>query len=634
MNMNRNFVLALAVVALVSSLAEAEWEKHIIHEGERTNTAIAGDFTGDGKLDVIANSGGKTRLFVAPDWKEHIIDDAGNGFIHSESFDVDGDGDLDFIGAQYRPGLVKWFEQPADATKGLWKGRVVDNEIIGIHGLLKGDIDKDGKMDLIANSGQPIGPFKNSAVWLSVPKNPRAAKSWQRHVFSKGDASGLSHYMGVGDVNGDGRVDISMAAKGGRQAEPGTGEWFAWWEAPADAKSEGWKKHLLHDKQPGATNIQQADVNGDGKVDFIATRGHGKGVIWMEAPSFKIHDINPDLKEPHCLQVVDMDGDGDMDAATCAYGSQIAAWFENDGKGNFKTHIVATNQAAYDIRAVDMDQDGDLDLLIAGQQSKNVVWCENPQKQVAQKRAKRILLIGQAPDGHPHGTHEYRAGMALLGKLLSRVKGVQVIVVSADGDWKAGPELIDSADGVVLFASEGGKWIQADAKRFAALQELSKRGGGFSCVHWGMGAKDVANISAFVNLFGGCHGGPDRRYKVVDVKMQFGKHPILKHVQPIQVHEEFYFKLKRPKNSTGFKSLVEVIIEDADHTVSWAWERPDGGRSFGFTGLHFHENWKHETYRRLMTQGVLWSVQVAIPSNGADVAVTSKDLELVLPTKK
>ena len=75
-----------------------------------------------------------------------------------------------------------------------------------------------------------------------------------------------------------------------------------------------------------------------------------------------------------------MDGDGDMDAATCAYVSRVAAWFENDGKGNFITHVVSDDQAAYDIRAVDMDGDEDLDLLIAGQLSQTVVWYENPLK--------------------------------------------------------------------------------------------------------------------------------------------------------------------------------------------------------------------------------------------------------------
>ena len=67
-----------------------------------------------------------------------------------------------------------------------------------------------------------------------------------------------------------------------------------------------------------------------------------------------------------------MDADGDIDAATCGYGDQIAAWFENDGKGNFKTHIVARNQAAYDIRALDMDGDKDLDLFVV---SGSVLYC-------------------------------------------------------------------------------------------------------------------------------------------------------------------------------------------------------------------------------------------------------------------
>ncbi len=359
---------------------KGEWKKHVIHKGLHTNTAVAGDFTGDGLPDVIACSGNKTRLFVAPKWEEVVLAvHPKKNFIHSEVFDVDGDGDLDYIGAHYKPGWVVWLECPKRPLKDRWRLHIVDNKINGIHGLLKGDVDKDGKIDLLANSAQPVGMFPNSAVWLRVPKKPHDADHWERHVFANKDAPGLSHYLGFDDVNKDGRPDIAMAAKGGKQAKPGTGDWFAWWEAPKDP-TKVWRKHLIAKNQPGATNIQQADVNGDGQMDFIATRGHGKGVIWFEGPTWKVHTIHKTLLYPHCLQVVDMDGDGDIDAATCAYGDKIAAWFENNGKGNFTTHIVARNQAAYDIRAVDMDRDGDLDLLIAGQQSNNVVWYENPRK--------------------------------------------------------------------------------------------------------------------------------------------------------------------------------------------------------------------------------------------------------------
>ena len=369
------------ILTSVEAAAKGNWKRHVVWEGLHNNVAVAADFTGDGKVDIISNAGGKTRLFVAPGWKEVIIGDhKDHTFIHGETFDVDGDGDSDFIGARYQPGLIVWFEQPnKNAANGPWKARIAEDEIIGIHGVLKADVNGDGKLDLLANSAQPRGKFPDSAVWLEVPKNPRKADRWTRHVFAKNDAPGLSHYLGAGDLNSDGRLDITLAAKGGHSVKSGKGEWFAWWEAGEDP-TKPFKKHRLPGKHPGATNILPADVNGDGKLDIIASRGHGTGLIWYENPGWKIHDINTELLSSHCLQVGDIDGDGDIDAVTCAYVSRKAAWFENDGKGKFTTHIIHDDQAAYDIRLVDMDADGDLDTLIAGQQSKNVVWYENPLK--------------------------------------------------------------------------------------------------------------------------------------------------------------------------------------------------------------------------------------------------------------
>ena len=179
-------------------------------------------------------------------------------------------------------------------------------------------------------------------------------------------------------MDGDGRPDISCAAKGGERFPDG--EWFAWWQQPEDPRKP-WKKHLLSDKQPGATNIHPVDLNGDGKMDFFATRGHSRGVLWFRGPDFKAIEIDPDLEGPHSLSTADLDGDGDIDAATCGrLNDGLAVWYENDGKGSFRRHLVGKDQGSYDLRTIDLDGDGDLDILIAGHGSKNIVWYESPLK--------------------------------------------------------------------------------------------------------------------------------------------------------------------------------------------------------------------------------------------------------------
>ena len=253
-------------------------------------------------------------------------------------------------------------------------------------------------------------------------------------------------------------------------------------------------------------------------------------------------------------------------------------------------------------------------------------WCVLPPiaMSAAEKRPSRLLLLGQKPDGHPRLTHEYSAAMRVLSELLSSFKDIQTIQISADEPWKEGPELLDGADGAVVFLSEGVKWLQQDKARLAAFQQLAKRKGGLICLHWGMGTRDAAFIEAYVNLFGGCHGGPDRKYKVVTVKTEFPnpQHPVMTAVEPLTLKEEFYYTLKTPKNIDNIVPLVRVPIDGATHTVGWAWQRPDGGRSFGFSGLHFHQNWKHETYRRMVTQAVLWSLKRKIPAGGVDVKLS------------
>ncbi|MFP6763122.1 MAG: VCBS repeat-containing protein [Planctomycetaceae bacterium] len=389
------FVVGICLTAVFTGTgatadAQIRWPQHVVvpSSDSMINSAVAGDFDGDGLIDVLSSYDGQVALLRGPDWKSHRIhtfDDSHSrnkprtSCIHSCLLDVDADGDLDFCGSN---NTVFWLECPTEPLSGKsWTYHIIDDEILGTHCLITGDVNRDGREDLIANSGRPADKtsIPDSLTWLEIPRTPRSADHWVRHVFASRTAPGGSHYTGLGDVNGDGRPDICCAAKGGN-GFPG-GQWFAWWEQPETAAGL-WTKHVLADNQPGATNILPVDVNQDGHMDFVATRGHGLGVLWFRGPKFNAIEIDATIQGPHCLTAMDLDGDGDIDLATCGREvSGTAVWYQNDGQGNFSRHLIGTDQGAYDMRAIDMDNDQDLDLLVAGHTSRNIVWYENRLKQ-------------------------------------------------------------------------------------------------------------------------------------------------------------------------------------------------------------------------------------------------------------
>jgi hypothetical protein len=243
---------------------------------------------------------------------------------------------------------------------------------------------------------------------------------------------------------------------------------------------------------------------------------------------------------------------------------------------------------------------------------------------------KKILLVGQQRDNHPVTTHEFLPGLGVLSACLKQNPAVEVTISEAADGWADGPDLIRKSDGVVLYVSEGAKFIAVDPRRRDALAQLAARGGGLTALHWGTGTKDAQYIESFVNLFGGCHGGPDRKYQVLETTLKPVdiEHPAARGLTAIEARDEFYYRLKVPKGEPAPRTLLAATIDGADERVGWTWERADGGRSFGFTGLHFHENWSKTFYRRAVTNGVLWTLKVEIPKEGSPVDVDEAILKL------
>ncbi len=136
--------------------------------------------------------------------------------------------------------------------------------------------------------------------------------------MADGDALGWVITRGWGDVTGDGRKEVSTAGHGGLQAVPGTGEWFAFWEQPRDSMQRGWKKTVVADKQAEGdlTSIPRTST-GMARSTSWRSRGHGVGLVWYEAPGWRaLMSSTCRAALAHCLAVVDIDLDGDVDAAT------------------------------------------------------------------------------------------------------------------------------------------------------------------------------------------------------------------------------------------------------------------------------------------------------------------------------
>lgn len=248
------------------------------------------------------------------------------------------------------------------------------------------------------------------------------------------------------------------------------------------------------------------------------------------------------------------------------------------------------------------------------------------------KLAKIVLVAGS--NYFKPGEHEYVAGCAVLCDLLRQTPGVFPVLAL---DWPKNPKTLAGAKAVVCLFDGGDKHALLAADRMEQLRKLADEGVGLIGLHQFVDVpKEVGDRMR--DLMGAAwEKGHSQRAHWVTRFGTFADHASSRGVTPFQIDDGWLFKLRFVPEMKGVTPLLRTVSPKAanqeltdESIVAWLYERPNGGRSFSFTGTHLHGSLADEGYRRFLVNGILWSAGVEIPKSGALVSLTAVGLDKYL----
>jgi hypothetical protein len=280
-----------------------DWVRRVMGKGNTDVGGAAFDVNGDGWIDFV--SGSKLLLNPGtPKTKPFIVHEIGTIHSHDSEFgDVNGDGRIDLIANSDATGLF-WYEIPSVVTNHWTSHLIASKEEHKVHGGVSpkalADLDGDGDNDIAT-----------AQAWY---ENLGRALQWRpRRNIELGETHryGLSVRTWVGDIDRDRDIDLFQAENDNPDGR------VAWFEN--DGKGN-WTRHLIRDKGRGHDfhSLAVADFDRDGDLDVYggagpisASKTFGS-FIWENAGGRWIEHKLAD-KQCHEAEAADVDGDGDID---------------------------------------------------------------------------------------------------------------------------------------------------------------------------------------------------------------------------------------------------------------------------------------------------------------------------------
>ncbi len=281
-------------------------------------------------------------------------------------------------------------------------------------------------------------------------------------------------------------------------------------------------------------------------------------------------------------------------------------------------------------------------------QFRNIRIKRLPDDLSASEKKKVVFVAGRG--SHGYGAHEHKAGSMLLAdKLEENVSNIETQVYT--GGWPDDPNAFEGADSIVMFCDGGGGHMVND--HLDQVDALAEQGVGIACLHYGVEVPKGKPGNRFLDWIGGyfeTHWSVNPHW--TGEFDEFPEHAITRGVEPFEIYDEWYYHMRFREDMEGVTPILSdlppessldrpdgahsnnphvrkaVLKKEKPQHVAWAYERPDGGRGFGFTGGHFHWNWGHDQFRKLVLNAIAWTSKVKVPSEGiASETPTVKELQ-------